>query len=102
VAYDLFLQPGQHLHLESSFLWLVIMRIIEIIVVALMLVNGFVMLISPVSWFSMQWWFKLGTLTAERYSRGFGAVQVRILGGIVILSILWMAYELFLAQARLS
>jgi hypothetical protein len=102
VAYDLFLQPGQHLRLESLFPWLIITRIIETIVIALLLLNGSVMLLSPVRWFSLQWWFKLGTLTAERYSRGFGALRVRILGGIVILSILWMAYELFLAQARLS
>ncbi len=102
VAYGLFLQPGQHSRLESSFPWLTITRIIEIIVIALMLVNGSVMLISPSRWFSMRWWFKLSAVTAERYSRGLGAVQVRILGGIVILSTLWMAYELFLAQARLS
>ncbi len=102
VAYSLFLQPGPHFRLESSFPWLTFTRIIEIIVIALMLVNGSVMLISPSRWFSMQWWFKLGTLTAERYSRGFDAVHARILGGIVVLSTLWMAYELFLAQARLS
>lgn len=83
--------------------WLIIGRVMAIIVVALLLINGFVVLVSPVRWFSLPQWLGLqGSLTATNYLRGFGALQVRILGGIVILSILWMAYELFLAQARLS
>ena len=91
------------MHSELSFLRLIIARVMAIVFISLLLMNGFVMLVSPVRWFSMKWWLKLqGTLTAERYSRGFGALQVRILGGIVIVSILWMAYELFLAQARLT
>ena len=66
------------------------------ITVAVMLVNAFYMVISPKAWFRLPSWLGLpGVLTTERYGSGWGGLQVRILGMIIIATSGWIAYELF-------
>ena len=56
-------------------------------------VNAVVMIISPRLWFQMPQWIRAsGGLTKERYTSGFGAVQVRVLGAIFLGVMAYFAY----------
>lgn len=60
-----------------------------------MLINAFYMLISPKAWFALPRWLGLqGVLTPGRYGNRWGALQVRVLGAIVIVTAAWIATEL--------
>jgi hypothetical protein len=66
------------------------------ITVTIMLVNAFYMVISPDAWFRLPRWLGLqGVLTRDRYGSGWGALQLRILGVIIIVTLAWIAYGLF-------
>lgn len=65
------------------------------ITVTVMLVNAFYMVISPDAWFRLPRWLGLqGVLTRDRYGSTWGALQVRILGVIIISTSAWIAYAL--------
>lgn len=68
-----------------------------VVLLALMLaVNAAFMLASPRAWFQLPTWFKMtGSLSEHQYATGWGAVQVRITGGLVIAVIMWVAYDIF-------
>jgi hypothetical protein len=54
-----------------------------------------VMLISPNLWFRMPSWLRFsGSLSAKRYASGWGAVQVRITGAILLGGLVWMVYSM--------
>ena len=58
--------------------------------------NGAVMLLSPRKWFDLpEWPSAKGTLTRERYSKGIGAAQIRLLGGALLATMLWICFPLF-------
>ena len=72
------------------------------IMMTIMIVNGLYMLVSPTAWFALPGWLRLnGVMSAKKYGTGWGAIQVRVLGGIVLGTILWMAFSL-LAQVTTS
>ena len=51
----------------------------------LALINGVYMLASPRAWFHLPRWLRAsGSLSERKYSRGWGALQVRFLGGLVV------------------
>jgi hypothetical protein len=53
------------------------------------------MLFSPRKWFGLpQWLSAKGTLTRERYSKGLGAIQIRLLGAAFLALTLWMCSQL--------
>ena len=59
-------------------------------------VNAMYMLVSPRSWFRLPGWIRLnGTLTEKRYGIGWGALQVRILGAILLITLGWIAFHFF-------
>ena len=65
------------------------------ITVTVMLVNAFYMVISPDAWFRLPRWLGLqGVLSRDRYGTAWGALQVRILGVIIIVTAAWIAYGL--------
>ena len=65
------------------------------ITVTVMLVNAFYMLVSPKAWFSLPGWLGLqGVMTKERYGTRWGALQVRALGALIIVSAAWIVVEL--------
>jgi len=69
--------------------------------VAVMLVNAFYMVISPDAWFRLPRWLGLqGVLTRVRYGSGWGGLQVRILGGIIIATAIWIAYQLLFSNTK--
>lgn len=62
----------------------------------LLTVNGLYMLVSPRAWFRLPGWLRAqGTLTRERYTAGWGAIQVRIAGAALLCLIIWGLFEIF-------
>lgn len=60
----------------------------------LLLVNGLFMFLSPRKWFELPSFLPgRGSLTKQKYSDGFGAVQVRITGLVMIGLVLWVLYD---------
>jgi hypothetical protein len=58
-------------------------------------VNPSVMLVSPRTWFRLPGWLRAqGTLTERQYGRGWGAVQLRIGGCVVLASIGWIVFDM--------
>lgn len=73
------------------------------VTVAIMLFNASLMLMSPRRWFALPGWLALhGTLGTRRsqYASGWGALQVRLLGGIIVATIIWVGYDLLRAYLR--
>ena len=67
----------------------------------IMLINGFYMLISPKVWFALPKWLALqGVFTPERYGSRWGALQVRVLGAIIIVTAAWIATEMVATISR--
>jgi hypothetical protein len=67
----------------------------------IMLINAFYMLISPKAWSALPRWLRLqGVLTLERYGNRWGALQVRVLGAIVIVTAVWIATELLTTTGK--
>jgi len=59
-----------------------------------MAVNGAFMLASPRAWFRLPHWLgKRGSLTEKKYARGWGAIQVRLAGGMILATITWVVYD---------
>jgi hypothetical protein len=59
-------------------------------------INTVCMLISPRAWFRLPGWLRAqGTLTPERYADGWGAIQVRITGALLLGLLIWGIFELF-------
>jgi hypothetical protein len=60
-----------------------------------MAVNAGFMLISPRAWFQLPAWLAgRGTLTKKRYSSGWGALQLRVLGGVILGTLLWVIFNI--------
>jgi hypothetical protein len=74
---------------------LVLGRACAVLFAVWMAVIGGFMLISPRAWFQLPAWLAgRGTLTKKRYSTGWGAVQVRVLGGVILGTLLWVIFEI--------
>jgi hypothetical protein len=71
------------------------------IVATIMLINAFYMLISPKAWFALPQWLRLqGVMTLERYGNRWGALRVRALGAIIIVTAIWITSELLTTGGR--
>lgn len=65
----------------------------------LMLVNGIFMFISPRAWFRLPSWLRAqGSMTEEKYTSGWGAVQVRLAGIVTVGGLVWILYDMFLSR----
>lgn len=57
-------------------------------------VNGLYMLVSPRAWYRLPHWFRAsGGLPEERYSHGWGAIQMRLVGGTFLAVTAWVLYD---------
>jgi hypothetical protein len=57
-----------------------------ILTLTMMAVNATLMLASPRLWFRLPTWIRANArFTSEKHSSGLGAVQVRVLGGVVLI-----------------
>lgn len=62
-------------------------------------INGAFMLVSPRAWFRLPPWLgKHGSLTENEYSTGWGAVQLRLTGAVMLAIIAWVLYDAFLKR----
>jgi len=60
-------------------------------------VNAALMLASPQLWFHLPVWLRAqGSLTEKKYASGWGAVQIRIAGGLILSAIVWVLYDMLL------
>jgi hypothetical protein len=64
-----------------------------VITIAAVGANALLMLISPRLWFRFPQWIRLsGSLTAEKFSSGSGALQVRLLGAGFLAILFWFMH----------
>jgi hypothetical protein len=65
------------------------------IVVAGIFVNASFMLVSPKAWFRLPSWLLLkGTLKEKKYAEGSGAIDVRLLGALMLGAVAWALHDL--------
>jgi hypothetical protein len=68
---------------------------IAIVVGLIMTINAAFMLASPRSWFRLPGWLRAqGSLIEQKYSTGWGALQVRLTGGLILIAIAWILYDM--------
>jgi len=61
---------------------------------AVLAINASFMIVSPKAWFRLpSWILAKGTLTEKRYASGWGAVQVRITGAMMLGAIGFVLYH---------
>lgn len=76
-------------------MWRVVLAVYIAVFVGAALFNAAFMVVSPQSWFRLPGWIRLnGSLTERNYSTGWGAVQVRFLGLILLAALAWVAFHL--------
>jgi uncharacterized membrane protein len=64
---------------------------------AVLFVNALFMLASPRAWFRLPHWIRAqGSLTEQRYANGWGGIQVRSAGAILLAFIAWVVYHSFI------
>lgn len=72
---------------------------IAILVGVVMTINAAFMLASPRSWFRLPGWIRAqGSLIEDRYATGWGAVQVRLTGAVILAAIAWVVYDMLLRR----
>jgi hypothetical protein len=73
--------------------------LLGIVLAALLLLNGAFMLISPPAWFKLpEWLASHGNLNPDKYSTGWGALQIRICGAAFISVVVWVVFSIVLAR----
>ena len=62
----------------------------------LLMINAVFMLASPRAWFRLPGWLRAqGSLTEDKYSSGWGATQIRLIGAMILATIAWVLYDMF-------
>ena len=63
-----------------------------------LLINALFMLLSPRTWFRLPKWFpaRSSSMTEARYGSGWGAMQVRLGGALMLALIVWVLCDMFL------
>ena len=57
-------------------------------------INALYMAMSPHAWFRLPKWVRMqGSATEERFGSGWGAIQVRIAGVVVLGILCWVLYD---------
>src|SRR6202022_4306538 len=94
-------QPARHCAKITDDRWMLVPMIailgwiMCVAVVLVAILNACYMLLSPKAWFRLSHWLRAeGSLTAEKYSIGWGAVQVRLSGAVILAAICWVFYDL--------
>jgi len=67
-------------------------RCLIAITLILGLVNAGYMLISPTAWHALPEWLRIRKLGVKKYGQGWSAMQVRIMGALILATVLWMGY----------
>lgn len=70
-------------------------KVIAVVVAVVMVINASFMLVSPSAWFRLPSWLRAqGTMREDRYGSGWGALQVRAGGALVLVAIAWVIYDM--------
>jgi len=70
-----------------------------VVVGLVMAVNAAFMLASPHAWFRLPGWLRAqGSLIEDKYRSGWGAIQVRLTGAVVLAAIAWVLYDMLLRR----
>lgn len=57
-------------------------------------INAVFMLSSPRRWFKLPAWLRAtGPFTEDKHATGLGAVQIRLVGAVVLAGTAWFGYE---------
>jgi len=68
---------------------------IAIAVGVFMTINAAFMLASPRTWFRLPGWLRAqGSLTEDKYSSGWGAIQIRVTGALILTAIAWVLSDM--------
>lgn len=66
-----------------------------ILFVSVVSINAAYMLVSPQAWYRLPSWLRLnGSLTEDRYSTGWGAIQIRLTGAMILAAIAWVICDM--------
>jgi hypothetical protein len=80
-------------------MWRIAGWCIAVIVGIVMVINAGFMVASPRTWFHLPAWLRTqGSLTEDRYSGGWGALQIRLTGGAILATIAWVLYDMFFSR----
>jgi hypothetical protein len=72
---------------------------IAVVVGMVMTINASFMLASPRAWFRLPAWLRAqGSLMEDKYASGWGAVQVRLTGALILAAIAWVLYDMLLKR----
>lgn len=72
---------------------------VAIVVGLVMTINATFMVASPRSWFRLPGWLRAqGSLIEDKYASGWGAIQIRITGGLILAAIAWVLYDMVLKR----
>jgi hypothetical protein len=72
---------------------------IAVVVGVVMTINAAFMLVSPRSWFRLPTWLRAqGSLIEDKYASGWGAIQVRATGALILGAIAWVLYDMLLKR----
>ena len=67
---------------------------IAVVVAAVITVNASFMLVSPKAWFRLpSWILAKGTLSEKRYAQGWGAIEIRLTGALMLGVIVWVLHH---------
>lgn len=73
---------------------------IAIAVGLIMTINAAFMLASPRSWFRLPDWLRAqGSLIEDKYVGGWGAIQIRLTGALVLAAIAWVLCDMLLKRS---
>ena len=82
--------PQQPQHLK----WVLAICVFAIVALPFV-VNGMFMLVSPRAWYRLPHWFRASSgLSEQKYGRGWGAVQVRLVGATYLAVAVWVLYDI--------
>ena len=60
-----------------------------------MTINAAFMLASPRAWFHLPAWIRAqGSLIEDKYASGWGAIQVRLTGALILAAIAWVLFDI--------
>jgi len=77
----------------------ILLGIAAIYLALLLIINGSFMLVSPRTWFRLPTWLSArGSLTEEKYSTGWGALEVRLTGAAFLAVVVWVIYRMILGH----
>ena len=62
-------------------------------------INAAFMLASPRAWFRLPRWLRAqGSLIESEYSAGWGAIQIRLTGALILAAVAWVLYDMLLRR----